>query len=76
MWFESPEEPGGPDVNATEIDEDFGRYRDHYLFCTEYCGEGHSQMGAILRVVPESDYLVWKQKAANPYEGKSPTEIS
>lgn len=32
------------------------RYRDHYVFCAEYCGDAHSEMGAILRVVPEADY--------------------
>ncbi len=34
---------------------------EHYLFCAEYCGEGHSQMGALLKVLSPSDYLQWKQ---------------
>lgn len=32
------------------------RYRDHYIFCAEYCGDAHSEMAAILRVMPEADY--------------------
>lgn len=31
-------------------------YRDHWIFCAEYCGDFHSEMAAILRVVPFADY--------------------
>ena len=80
LWFEatdfdSENAPVGPDPRDPNPDADFERYRDHYLFCAEYCGEGHSQMAAVIRVVPQSDYEVWKQKAANPYDGKSPAEV-
>jgi len=34
---------------------------DHYVFCAEYCGEQHSQMAAILRVMSPADYKQWKQ---------------
>ncbi len=30
--------------------------RDHYIFCAEYCGQDHSEMAAILRVVDPADY--------------------
>jgi len=36
-----------------------GRYRDHWVFCAEYCGDLHSEMAAIIRVMPEADYLQW-----------------
>ncbi len=30
--------------------------RDHFVFCAEYCGDLHSEMAAILRVVPDKEY--------------------
>ncbi|MFN0012683.1 MAG: c-type cytochrome [Phycisphaerales bacterium] len=30
--------------------------RDHYIYCAEYCGQNHSEMAAILRVVDAADY--------------------
>jgi len=30
-------------------------YEDHWLFCAEYCGEEHSEMAAIIRVVPNDE---------------------
>lgn len=29
---------------------------DHILYCAEYCGDLHSEMAAIIRVVPEGEY--------------------
>lgn len=29
---------------------------DHWIFCAEYCGDKHSEMSAILRAVPASQY--------------------
>lgn len=80
IWFEATDfdgenAPSGPDPNDPNPDPEFPRYRDHYLFCAEYCGEGHSQMAAVVRVVPESDYLVWKENAADIYKDKSPVQI-
>lgn len=34
-------------------------YEDHWLFCSEYCGEQHSEMAAIIRIVPDKDYKAW-----------------
>lgn len=31
-------------------------FRDHWIFCAEYCGDLHSQMYAIFRVVPKAVY--------------------
>jgi cytochrome c oxidase subunit II len=36
--------------------EEIGQYD---VFCAEYCGVGHSQMRATLRIVPESEYRAW-----------------
>ncbi|MFT5171279.1 MAG: cytochrome c oxidase subunit 2 [Candidatus Marinamargulisbacteria bacterium] len=32
---------------------------DFHIFCTEFCGDGHSEMLATLRVVSHSDYQKW-----------------
>lgn len=29
---------------------------DHWIFCAEYCGDNHSEMAAILRVVDRAEY--------------------
>ena len=42
-----------------EDDKPDGRYRDHWVFCAEYCGDLHSEMAAVLRVMPQADYEQW-----------------
>jgi cytochrome c oxidase subunit 2 len=32
-------------------------YEDHWIFCAEYCGDLHSDMAAVLRVVRHGDYV-------------------
>ena len=32
-------------------------YQDHWIFCAEYCGDLHSDMVGILRVVPYKDFV-------------------
>src|SRR5204863_561161 len=34
-------------------------YEDHWAFCAEYCGEQHSEMAAILRIVSDDDFKKW-----------------
>ena len=36
-----------------------GRPGTYKVFCAEYCGKGHADMMADLRVVPEGEYLEW-----------------
>jgi cytochrome c oxidase subunit 2 len=36
--------------------DEIGQYD---VLCTEYCGAGHSEMTAILRIVPDSEYRAW-----------------
>lgn len=38
------------------------RIGDYHIFCTQYCGVGHADMRATLRIVPESDYNEWLNK--------------
>jgi cytochrome c oxidase subunit 2 len=72
-WFEATS------VMESHYDENgelLGTWADHELFCAEYCGDGHSQMAAIIRVMPPSDFIEWKAQAANIFaEDKTPSEV-
>ena len=34
------------------------------IFCTEYCGKGHSEMLGKVKVLTDKDYQAWKEKAS------------
>lgn len=46
-------------ANASEMFPD--GFRDHTVFCAEYCGDSHSEMVAVLRVASRKDYEAWKE---------------
>lgn len=66
MWIE-PEALSAKDYVSPEG----YYYREHWVFCAEYCGDDHSEMSALLRVVP---YDVWLTKIEGTLEGE-PWEI-
>jgi cytochrome c oxidase subunit 2 len=39
---------------------------DYDLFCTEYCGTGHSDMDKVVRVVSRQRFQEWLENAATP----------
>jgi cytochrome c oxidase subunit II len=41
----------------------------HQVFCTEYCGDGHSGMLAKVFVMPPSAYKVWEEKGPEKPDG-------
>jgi cytochrome c oxidase subunit II len=47
-------------------------YQDHWVFCAEYCGQNHSEMAAIIRVVPREHYVriieTWARPTGTPWE--------
>lgn len=45
------------------------------LFCTEYCGDGHSKMLGTVTVLSAADYLKWESQKATYPAGMSPVEI-
>jgi len=49
-------------------DEELGayRYRDHVVHCAEYCGDNHSEMAAIIRIVPEHIYEAKLEQFGSP----------
>lgn len=62
-WFRAAAlADGQPDEiqNGTLKDGTEYQYRDHWIFCAEFCGDQHSEMAAILRVVPMPIYKAWK----------------
>lgn len=79
-WFTAK----GPDSGSQTLRDSTGkdivtaqgekvRFVDHYIFCAEYCGDQHSEMLGIIRVVPMAYYLA-KVEEWN-IEGKTPEEI-
>jgi cytochrome c oxidase subunit 2 len=47
-------------------------YEDHWVFCAEYCGSNHSEMSAIIRVVPQDVYqdivTTWAKPTGTPVQ--------
>ena len=39
---------------------------EYTIFCTEYCGVGHSDMTATLKVVPYDEYKTWLARVDEP----------
>lgn len=73
IWFQSDDEP---EIQLDEQGIEAGRWKDHTLYCAEYCGDGHSQMLGVIRVMPQADFIEWKAKAGNIFEdGKKPSEV-
>jgi len=44
------------------------------LFCTEYCGTGHSEMIGTVKVLTAENYVTWLDENANEGEGLTPVE--
>jgi cytochrome c oxidase subunit 2 len=47
------------------------RTGEYDLFCTEYCGKGHSEMLGKVRVVTTSEYQKWLEEGSSMGEGVS-----
>lgn len=72
-WFEATSEPVEQYDDNGEL---LGKWIDHTLYCTEYCGDGHSQMLAVIRVMTESDFIEWKAQAADIFKAElKPSEV-
>ena len=73
LWFQSDNEP---EVQYDEQGTEIGRWTDHVLYCAEYCGDGHSQMLGVIRVMPQADFIAWKAEAANVFRDElKPSEV-
>lgn len=49
----------GLDTYAWFRADEVGEYD---ILCSEYCGVGHSEMIAVLKIVPEDEYLKWLEE--------------
>lgn len=66
MWFESlPIDLERSERNNWYL-EDGTPYQDHWVFCAEYCGSMHSEMMAIIRIVPRDKYFEIIEQWATP----------
>ena len=45
------------------------------VFCAEYCGDSHSDMLAVLKVMPQDEYDAWVEKTKNANNKLSPKEL-
>lgn len=63
-----------PSVLTTAKHKDGTSYQciEHYIFCAEFCGDMHSEMAAVLRIVPPKDYVKivtdWATPTGTPAE--------
>ncbi|MCB9845685.1 MAG: c-type cytochrome [Phycisphaeraceae bacterium] len=64
-WFQSVK------LKATDNDNPALGYpnREHWLFCAEYCGDNHSEMAGLVRVVPREQFAAWMRE---PFPGAMP----
>jgi cytochrome c oxidase subunit 2 len=58
LWFTAEEPTAGSGARVARENDGTGLpagtpYTDHWVFCAEYCGDKHSEMLAIIRVLPE-----------------------
>lgn len=74
LWFQA-KSPSGEKVLTEEFEPMVSTtlkglkgvaFEDHYVFCAEYCGDLHSEMAAIIRVVPEAAYRQWLEAVGDP----------
>lgn len=75
LWFEATEIRGGrtlPADNPAWKKWAGTPYEDHWVACAEYCGSNHSEMAAIVRVVPFDVYQdiikTWAAPRGKPHE--------
>lgn len=44
---------------------------EYQIYCTEFCGKGHSEMLGKVKVLPQDEYNKWLEAAGGPAEGES-----
>lgn len=66
VWFEPLPIKGDMILKDKKSGQNLTKYEDHWVFCAEYCGSNHSEMSAVIRVVPVPYYKKWVEEAAKP----------
>jgi cytochrome c oxidase subunit 2 len=76
LWFQAKFDPQKaltyqPDPDPAKKEFAYP-YEDHWVFCAEYCGQLHSEMYAIMRVVPMDVFqrlmVLWSEPTGAPWE--------
>ena len=49
------------------------KYTEHHVFCAEYCGQEHSEMAALIRVIPKEAFPKYLDSIG--IDSKTPVEI-
>ncbi len=68
FWFESGKIPAGAKtLMFADITDPFHfldgvPYVDHAIHCAEYCGDFHSDMAAVIRIIPKDAFAEWLKK--------------
>lgn len=62
--YQQPADPADPQG------EQLWQRFDYELACAELCGKGHFSMKKIVKIVPEEEYLAWKEKQQSYYFGQ------
>lgn len=78
LWFQADKATEDYDEAELDIDRLKGTGADEHgydLFCTEYCGQGHSAMIAKVIVHQSGTFGDWMKKAMTPSEEDSPYEL-
>lgn len=44
------------------------------IYCTEFCGKGHSEMWGTVKVLPKDEFTKWLEAGSGPGEGESMKE--
>ncbi len=47
------------------------RTGEFQLYCTEFCGKGHSEMLGKVKVLPQDEFKTWLEKSSGPDEGET-----
>jgi cytochrome c oxidase subunit II len=48
---------------------------EHNIFCTQYCGKGHSEMLGKVKVLSETEFNKWLEAGSGQGEGMAPEEF-
>ncbi|MGD9789288.1 MAG: c-type cytochrome [Phycisphaerales bacterium] len=80
VWFDAKEPSGKETISRDMVQKGYedligAPYADHWLFCAEYCGDDHSEMAAIFRVVPEPVYKKWLAALDKASQNMPPCEL-
>lgn len=81
VWFRADKPSGENRLTSADVGAGFesligAPYSDHWVFCAAYCGELHSEMYAIIRVVDDDVFRRWQTTLADVLINKSsPADI-